>query len=99
MVHRHDGPFFTGSVLRIAVERKVAFIVLLLAEAVLMCRSLSQESSEFNIFHSSLNRKNITTINGEGLLTHRGDVEVHDGTLTLKQSQEVRNAVFTLNKN
>ena len=41
MVHRHDGPFFTGSVLRVSVERRVAFIVFLFAKAVLTCLQLT----------------------------------------------------------
>lgn len=74
VVHEHDGPFFTGTLLKL--------------------NAIRNPSSEFNIFQVQLNKHNITTIHGDKLFEHRGDMKVH-GNVMVNSSN--RGDLFAVN--
>jgi hypothetical protein len=64
LVHSHEGPFFTASLLKLDASRS--------------------ESPDFNLLQTKVAGKVITTMRGDGLFNHSGDLVINSGTITAK---------------
>lgn len=60
-MYSHDGPFFTGTLMKLSASRNRA--------------------KSFNVLQVQIDGENATTIRGDGLLSHYGNVAISGGML------------------